>query len=292
MGEVSVQRAPVLVLRMSLNHVRNRIVRLPGFRLLTLAVLVHCVAMVSAQPDGLAKDFEKLSAKERARIAKEEQQSAANDAPYQAVMTEAEGLFQAQQYDASLAKFQEARAMRPYNVYPKVKIQDLQALIAKRDAEQIAAKQEQAHIEETPPPIEDHPIADPGTSSPDHNKVQASDARGTSPTDRSIVTVTETPPVEQEERKTIPAQRRAEPKIMDPTDVDRSVISANEPEEHLEVGERVYKEGRSIVVEQRIAENGRVVVYRKVTHPWGGIDHFRDGQPVTGRVYEQALETR
>ncbi len=60
----------------------------------------------------------------------------------------------------------------------------------------------------------------------------------------------------------------------------------------LDEGERVYKEGRSVVVEQRIKEDGRLVVYRKVSHPWGQIDHFRDGIAVTGRVYEKALEGR
>ena len=101
--------------------------------LFMLALLVGLFSM--AQPDGLARDFEKLSAKERARIAKQEQDAAGKDPEYQAVMEAAVALVQGGQYEASMEKFKEARTMRPYNVYPKVKIQDLEALIARRDAE-------------------------------------------------------------------------------------------------------------------------------------------------------------
>ena len=35
--------------------------------------------------------------------------------------------------------------------------------------------------------------------------------------------------------------------------------------------ERMYVEGRATVLERKLNRNGRVEVYRKVTHPWGQI---------------------
>ena len=52
-------------------------------------------------------------------------------------MKQADAAFRAGRYEDALAAFHEARSIRPYNVYPKVKIQDLQALIKKQDEERV-----------------------------------------------------------------------------------------------------------------------------------------------------------
>ena len=96
---------------------------------------VPCVAQGG---DGsLTGDFKKLSPKERSKIAARETHEAAADSGYQDIMKQADAAFRAGRYEDALAAFHEARSIRPYNVYPKVKIQDLQALIKKQDEERV-----------------------------------------------------------------------------------------------------------------------------------------------------------
>ena len=61
------------------------------------------------------------------------------------------------------------------------------------------------------------------------------------------------------------------------------------PALQLEEGERVYNEGRSVVVESIVAEDGHLVVYRKVSHPWGEEHYFREGATITDRAYRTAM---
>lgn len=236
-------------------------------------------ALLLAQPDALTRDFEKLSAKERARIAKEEQVAAQNDAAYQAIMGEAEQLFRGAQYEASLEKYQAARTMRPYNVYPKVKIQDLQALIAKRDA---AAATVMASAPEPVVTKSDGPVPPPSSMEP-VRKVEPL-VIGPAPV-KAAPMVVELPAVRPAPIKPdTPKEFKSEPRPI----VKRP---ASLPPDLTE-SERVYKEGRSVVVERRIAEEGRIVEYRKVSHPWGEVNYFRDGIAVSGRVYERATVGR
>ncbi len=236
-----------------------------------IAICITCSA--SAQPEALAKDFEKLSAKERARIAKVEQQEALNDASYQNVMQEAEVLFQQDRYEEALAKFNEARSMRPYNVYPKVKIQDLQALIAKRDA---ALRNEEA------PPA---PVEMPNGSLNEQPAVAAT------PSDAPVATASEPQPRPTAER-VMPHTRPAPGGSLEPPVRVVKDPEAMPPPRVSEEGERVYKEGRSVVLEKSVAIEGRIVVFRKVSHPWGEVNHFQDGRAISAREYDQAVRSR
>lgn len=265
---------------------------LPAF--LAFVLLTFGVATtVGAQEEGLARDFEKLSAKERARIAKEEQEAARVDVGFQAVMGQAEDLFRQLQYEESMAKFKEARLMRPYNVYPKVKIQDLQAMIAKRDADAAAAApvpdpviQAEALVE-FPAPVEQTPVelvtpAEPGPG-PADRLVISDPVREPSAEvpDASRPTMVEGSVRVLSARKEV-SPIEAIPKVMAPP-TEASVLVE---------GERVYKEGRSVVVERTVQQAGHLVVFRKVTHPWGEVNHFRDGVPVSERAYQQAMDAR
>lgn len=269
------------------------------FRATTTVVCVFAVLLGHGQRDeSLARDFEKMSAKERAKVAKEEQEGAAKDVAYQAVMAEAEKLFQQQAYEASMEKFKEARNMRPYNVYPKVKIQDLEALIARRDATKAAAE---------PTPVVEEPIATPiplpvkavdpvGEEEPvkvEEPPVESSKpvAKEVPAAGRLVLGSPERPVVERVREE--PVQQRTSPPVRTVVEekpvprMERRVIP-QEPGPVLEEGERIYKEGRSVVLERRLAVEGRIVVFRKVSHPWGEVHHFRDGIAITDREFEEA----
>ena len=74
-----------------------------------------------------------LSPKERVRIAKKERMEASEDTTFQRYMAEGERLFRERDYPAALSQFKNAREKRPFNVNAKVKIEDVEALIAKED---------------------------------------------------------------------------------------------------------------------------------------------------------------
>ncbi len=191
-----------------------------------------------------------------------------------------------------MAKFKEARAMRPYNVYPKVKIQDLQALIAKRDAAVAAAAPDPEPVVEGGSPVEPAvqvaqppaEIVTPAKPEPVvSNRLVISDPVR-EPTAEVVRSVP--PPVIVEPAKVSPT-----PKGSPPSQVKPSLVAPSEAPVLIE-GQRVYKEGRSVVVENTIAREGHLVIFRKVSHPWGEVNYFREGVPVSARAYQQALEGR
>lgn len=228
-------------------------------RSLLFAVLVAASASAQAQADSsLTREFGKLSAKERARIAKQEVEDAAKDERYQGVMAEAEGLFKDQRYDDALARFQEARRLRPLNVYPKVKIQDLQVLIAKREEARIAAAEEQpSGLPERLETMDQEKEPDP------------------------VVVVEE----QVRPAATAPDRKRAIPPEVKPAPQPK----VEEPMPTDGLHERTFTEGRAIVLERKLVRRGRMEVYRKVTHPWGQIVYFRDGATISERHWNEVF---
>lgn len=225
-----------------------------------------------AQPDSsLTPEFAGLSAKERARLAKKEVEAAAQDTRFQEVMAEAESYFKQQRYDESIASFRQARSLRPLNVYPKVKIQDLQALIAKRDAaalERKAQEKEEAGQSVDPPEessasavIQQEAESQVGTGTP---LKQAGQVRTDEAKRHELVVPRKTasPPPDQEVKR---------PDGME---------------------ERSFVEGRAMVLERRVVRGGVESVYRKVSHPWGQVVHFRDGVAISERQWADAFETQ
>ncbi|HRD51308.1 MAG TPA: hypothetical protein PKY96_01540 [Flavobacteriales bacterium] len=242
-------------------------------RILLLTHFLLAGWAVIAQPgESLTPEFAGMSSKERARVAKLEQEDAAKDAAFQAVMAEAEALFQGQRFDEALAKFQQARSMRPLNVFPKVKIQDLQALIAKRKAEEAMAEKQPAQLE---PKVETLLENVSQVSQPAPEPVREHDAPN--------------PGAERTE----PVVERAEPiRIAQPRPTVQSPQPSGNnqpPAEPLPDGiqERTFVEGRAVVLERRIVRDGLATVCRKVTHPWGQVVHFRDGIAISEREWTE-----
>jgi len=223
--------------------------------------LLGSTILVLAQ--GLEGDFNALSAKERSRIAKAEEEGASKDAQYQAIMAQAESLFREQRFDEALEQFIQARDLRPYNVYPRVKIQDLQALIARRDAEH-AEPQVPAAVEPSQP--------EPSVA-PSRTVMEApspSIPLPGLPAMERIPVAPDHPPLER-------------------TSPPSGPLHAADP---AEGGERIYKEGRAVVVERTIVQEGRPVVFRKVTHPWGEVMYFKDGSAIPERVWQETFGSR
>lgn len=232
------------------------------------------ITSLRAQSDSsLTRLFDGMSAKERSRIAKQEQEDALQDAAYQAAMEQADALFRERRYEEALAGYQAARRMRPYNVYPKVKIQDLQALLEREAA---------ASKEVTPDPVVEETVPVP-TGVPDppaRTAVPVEDPPGP-----AAVPVVETPvEVPVPARREVPADRpKPRPKSTPPVAASTPALQA--APDSME--ERVFKEGRSVVVERTVVEEGRTTIYRKVLHPWGGSACFKDAVPISDRAWEE-----
>ncbi|HRH38748.1 MAG TPA: hypothetical protein PK760_10405 [Flavobacteriales bacterium] len=231
-------------------------------RSVTLIAFVLLTCAVNAQKGGsLTDDFGKLSPKERARIAKKEQEDAAKDTSYIRIMAQAEELFRKQQYDEALVSFEHARKQRPLNVYPKVKIEDLQALISKRDA----ARAEEAKPKEVAEPPVTLSVTLVQTPAPiDTTKAQPVKPEAVK---EHVATVKETTPVKERTPVAVESVK--------PTGPDG-------------VEERTYMEGRATVLERKITKNGHTEVYRKVSHPYGQVNYFLDGAAIPERKWMEA----
>ena len=51
-------------------------------------------------------------------------------------------------------------------------------------------------------------------------------------------------------------------------------------------------EGNASVLEITVSEDDRMVVYKKVKHPWGQLFYFKDGESIGQRVWLQRFGDR
>ena len=237
-----------------------------------LFLLLLAAGGLFAQDTSLTRDFARLNAKERARIAKQEQEGAATDAHYQQVMAQAEKAFQDQRFEDALQLFKEARAVRPYNVYPKVKIQDLQALLDKRAAAEAELERNVGPGPERPTGIEAPPP--PADTVPKAGTNALPETGGPAP----VVAPEQKPIAVRTQREEIPVR---------PAPPSHAARPGDLPVDGVE--ERVLREGRAVVLERRVTTGGHTEVYRRVSHPWGDVVHFKDGQPIPVRVWTETF---
>lgn len=217
---------------------------------------------------GGESQFGTMSAKERSRIAKAEEEGASNDSRYQALMTHAENLFREHRFEEALEGFIEARDLRPFNVYPRVKIQDLQALIARRDQEE--------ERPEVPTPVDPAPLGVP--SDPINQEVEPTPAVEPKAVEPQIPKAPSPQPIQppKELQRPAPGIKQESPR-------------PQETPQPLEEGERIYKEGRAVVVERSATVEGKAVIFRKVLHPWGEVMYFRDGASIPERIWVETF---
>ncbi|MBK9289014.1 MAG: hypothetical protein IPN38_15365 [Flavobacteriales bacterium] len=239
-------------------------------------VMTACTLLLGlptmAQPpsESLTEDFPGLTAKERTRIAKKEGEEAKADAEYQAVMNEAERLFQAQHFEEALAAFRKARTLRPYNVYPKVKIKDLEAMLGRSPVATVAAAE---------PIVEAQPLASRTALAPEPQVVKP--------------TVEEAPVVQRvpEKRsatvdKVVPEPKPAHVAPPERTVPTRQVESGSAPVQDG-VTELRYKEANAFVIERRVVEERHPVVYKRVQHAYGQVYYFKDSTGIGERVWKE-----
>lgn len=253
--------------------------------------------------DDPAGSFAQLSAKERTRMAKQEENEANQDVEYLALMESAERHFQAQRFDDAMAVFEKARERRPLNVYPKVKIDDLRVLISKRDA---ALKEAEAAREATlvpSGPTSSAPIPDPvpgsGRGAPMNEVPEVLTTPVASAVEEAVPEHTASGTPSAERSATISVGQTAAPRAQVvrkavPVPPGQAIEHAGIAEAVLRDGvqEEQFKEGQAIVL-QRTCRSGHLVqVYRKVDHSWGRTFYFLDGLSIHERVWTERFGDR
>jgi hypothetical protein len=242
------------------------VLRCPPLRS-ALAGVAFAVALYGqAQGDkgSLTEQFPNMTAKERSRIAAKENEEAQKDATYQDVMQRAERSFQEGRYEEAIKQYEEARAMRPYNVYPKVKIEDLRALLAR-----------QAAKEDTTAMVEEHPV-DPDPVVP-----------------AKVAVAVQTPAPEPVKEPDPVVDEKPEPLTEPVLEKSAPPTVPNAPVKPAEgVIEQRYREGHAFVIERAVTIEGRLVKYKRVYHPYGQTFYFEDGLAVDERVWKARFPDR
>ncbi len=237
----------------------------PAAWLLVVGFLVLGLPAIAQPPnESLTEDFPGLTAKERSRIAKKESEEAKVDADYQAVMNEAERLFQEQHFEEALAAFRKARALRPYNVYPKVKIKDLEAMLG-------------TSPEAAVPSADPDQGTQPVTNEPEAARVRMEEAPVVQrvPQERSV-------PTGKVVKATAPARIGAPGPTVPKRQVESSTATAQDG-----ITELRYKEANAFVIERRVVEERRPVVYKRVQHAFGQVYYFKDSTGICERVWKE-----
>ena len=229
--------------------------------LLAITVLALAMPIRAQEADPLIEGLKHLSPKERSQMAAKETTEAESDSAYQAVMQLAEAAFREARYEDALSAYEQARKMRPYNVYPKVKIQDLQVLLKRR--EQKSSQAAPTEATGTLPEVTPSPSR-PGTS-----------GSTSPPTDPGPVDVGH--PAERPSARPDPIRPAAKPsKGEDPV--------SSKP---LIPGERTYMEGGAVVTERVVEEEEKLVVYKRVVQRSGQVFHFKDRRPIPAQVWDE-----
>ncbi len=226
------------------------------------------------------EDFSELPAKERIAIAKSEEVEAKQDVVFQKKMQEGHELFKGKHYLKAIHKYEEAQEQRPYNVYPKVIIADIE--LSMKDTLEILRAEEKIQ-KETPKP-----------------KVQAPDKPETKPDSTTTEDrMRKLDEWEAAERKKRESQRKAEEKKEPaPKSVTGDVeqMSLEDYQKELAkafpegVSETIEEEGNRTTTTRVVVKDGTGNEYKKVVHNWGGVFYFKNGEAVTERTWKSETE--
>lgn len=235
----------------------------------------------------LTTGFDDLSPKERSKIAAIETKEAPEDKAYQAAMSEAEHAFQEGRYDDAMGSYGKARKLRPYNVYPKVKMEDLQALITKQAIAKAASTAAAGPA-----------MAIAAPSLPDPLTVTVADTLSNTISTAPILVMTTPIAVEPAIKDPVVPSPAA---TVVPVNVTPVVARPSHPEvasKPMEevpkaptaVGERVFMERGAAVIERTVYESDRLVVYRRVAHKWGQVFYFKENRSITEREWKDRFD--
>lgn len=233
------------------------------------------------------EEFADLSAKERISIAEEEKSKAKNDPVFQDLMKEGHQLFENKHYLKAIRKYEEAQDQRPFNVYPKVIIADIE--LSMKDTLEILRKEEKNNLPKEQPEKPEKELEKKKETKPDQAETE----------EERLKRLEEW---ERKERERLQAEREKRKKEKE-RETSVTNVSGDVKELSLEdfkkdlakeypsgLTETIKEEGNKTIITRVIVSEGKGNEYKKVVHNWGGIFYFKNGKAVPERVWKQETE--
>ena len=229
-------------------------------------------------------DWSKLSPNQKIKLAKKEQKAAKKDPEYLKLMEEALVLFQDGKFEEAKEKYSAAHNRRPDNVYPIVMLDDIEIamnLPVVETEEEIVEEEIEEEIinEEIAIEILEEEIME------EENEIEV---------EIDEVAIDEIAEEETLEKENTQIVVPVEPEVV----INREIKSSTEktvinhpPKVYEKDG--VYrenlKEGNADVEQITIVEKGQSTVYRKVSHAWGAVYYFENGDAIFKSEWEKVV---
>ncbi len=233
------------------------------------------------------EDFADLSTKERINLAEKEESEAATDADFQQMMQSGHELFKDRHYLKAIHAYEKAQDRRPYNVYPKVIIADIElsmkdTLQTLRAVERAQSQSQKMHQDQKPIKQE----TDPATEPPSETKQERLEKLNNWENEERARREHER--AEEKEQDAKPAERVMDGDVVKLSTADyQKELASKYPSG---ITEKVSKEGNKTIVTRVVVSDNIGNEYKKVIHDWGGVFFFKNGEAVTERVWTQETE--
>lgn len=229
------------------------------------------------------QDWSNLSPNQKIKLAKKEQKEAKKDPEYLKLMEEALVLFQEGKFEEAKEKYSAAHTRRPDNVYPMVMLDDIEVAMNLPQVETTEEIVEKEIIEE----IIDEEIA---IESPEEEILEAEIEIEVEIEDVTIEEIEEEPLEKENTQILVPV----EPEVVINREIKASTEKTiiNHPPKVYEkdgVYREKLKEGNADVEQITIVEKGIGTVFRKVSHAWGAVYYFKDGDAISKSEWEKVL---
>lgn len=234
-------------------------------------------------------NFAEFSSKERINIAEKEESEASNDDVFQLLMQDGHELFKGKHYLKAIQTYEKAQDRRPYNVYPKVIIADIElsmkdTLQTLRAAEKAESLKQEIEKAEKPAEINEEPNIEnpePESEAERRAKQEQWESQERARLER-----------EREREKQRENEKPAEPQMAG------DVVKLTTEDLMKELGqkypngitEEITTEGNKTITKRIVVANNMGNEYKKVVHGWGGVFYFKNGEAVTDRVWIQETE--
>ena len=248
------------------------------------------------------KPFEELSHEERMQVAEKEALEAPSDEKFQSLMDKGYQHFIDKEYDAAIRYFEEAKEQRPYNVYPRVNIRDVELAMGKRKKDEMKQDEQQAYR----PPVSAKPWggvvedkshedgkAEP-IPAPKENEEVVDNTPKKEPITKPEPKETSKPEVKEEKKPKV--VKEEQPKVIKketkPQFEPKESLSVEEQRKQLAqeypvgVTEEKFKEGNAQVIRRVVVRGENADDFRQVKQPWGATYYFKNGQSISERIWK------
>ena len=248
-----------------------------ALRLVFAIISVFLVLTGYAQPR-----LDKLSPEERIELAERENMEASTDPTFLNLMDQAHQLFRERHYLKAIRAYESAQQARPNNVYPKVKIADIE-LSMKDTLAQLRAeekREQQNNAQAFQLPEREQPKA---RNLEAEQQQEAERLKLVEQWERGIRGNTPDPPKQEEQPHAKPQNTNADVVQLTEDDMQRELAENYPPG----ITERVYQDGSRKVTSRVVVKDGKGNEYKKVEHGWGGRFYFKNGSPISEGTWQQ-----